>query len=141
MINRTIHIRNTYEYYKKRGTVCSHKFTNIRSISTYEIGNRDNLDKYLCKRCRKYYFDSITPDFEPELIYCVEDKRLKTWIRVLITGHSLKEEVKVNCGYAPETFWAEHKKCYLKEARAILEGKHWEGKNRCVKLKGDDLRE
>ena len=27
--------------------------------------------------------------------------------------------------------------CYLKEARAILHGKHWEGKNKCVKLKGD----
>lgn len=28
--------------------------------------------------------------------------------------------------------------CYLKEARAILEGKHWQGKNRCVKLEGDE---
>ena len=28
--------------------------------------------------------------------------------------------------------------CYRKEARAILEGKHWEGKNRCVKLPGDE---
>jgi len=27
--------------------------------------------------------------------------------------------------------------CYLKEARAILEGKHWKGKNRCVKLTRD----
>lgn len=28
--------------------------------------------------------------------------------------------------------------CYLKEARAMLHGKHWKGKNRCVKLKGDE---
>jgi hypothetical protein len=28
--------------------------------------------------------------------------------------------------------------CYMKEARAILEGKHWQGKNRCVKLVGDE---
>jgi hypothetical protein len=27
--------------------------------------------------------------------------------------------------------------CYLREAKAILEGKHWQGKNRCVKLPGD----
>lgn len=30
-----------------------------------------------------------------------------------------------------------HRKCYLKEAHAILEGKHWRGKNRCVTLLGD----
>jgi len=38
----------------------------------------------------------------------------------------------------PKRFFEEHKKCYQKEARTILEGKHWEGKNRCVKLSGDD---
>ena len=27
--------------------------------------------------------------------------------------------------------------CYLKEARAILEGKNTRGKNKCVKLEGD----
>jgi hypothetical protein len=27
--------------------------------------------------------------------------------------------------------------CHLKEARAILQGKHWQGKNRCVHLGGD----
>ena len=32
----------------------------------------------------------------------------------------------------------EHAACYVKEAQAILAGKHWEGKNRCVKLRGDD---
>jgi hypothetical protein len=30
-----------------------------------------------------------------------------------------------------------NKECYLKEARAMLKGKHCEGKNRCVKLTGD----
>lgn len=30
------------------------------------------------------------------------------------------------------------KSCYLKEARAMLQGKHWQGKNRCVKLPGDE---
>lgn len=29
-------------------------------------------------------------------------------------------------------------KCYFAEARAMLEGRHWEGKNRCVKLRGDE---
>ena len=33
---------------------------------------------------------------------------------------------------------AEFESCYHKEARAILEGKHWQGKNRCVKLPGDE---
>jgi len=28
--------------------------------------------------------------------------------------------------------------CYFREAHAILSGKHWEGKNRCVKLPGDE---
>lgn len=28
--------------------------------------------------------------------------------------------------------------CYLKEARAMLQGKDTRGKNRCVKLTGDD---
>ena len=27
--------------------------------------------------------------------------------------------------------------CYMKEARAILEGKNWRGKNKCTKLIGD----
>jgi len=29
-------------------------------------------------------------------------------------------------------------KCYLAEARATLEDKHWEGKNKCTKLPGDE---
>lgn len=28
--------------------------------------------------------------------------------------------------------------CYFKEANAILTDKHWKGKNRCVKLPGDE---
>jgi glucan-binding YG repeat protein len=32
----------------------------------------------------------------------------------------------------------EHADCYTKEAIAILEEKHWEGKNKCVKLPGDE---
>lgn len=28
--------------------------------------------------------------------------------------------------------------CYLKEARAMLQGKHWQGKNKCTKLVGDE---
>jgi len=32
----------------------------------------------------------------------------------------------------------DHAKCYLKEAKAMLAGKHWEGKNRCQRLEGDD---
>lgn len=31
-----------------------------------------------------------------------------------------------------------HRECYLKEAQAMIEGKNWKGKNRCVKLEGDD---
>lgn len=31
----------------------------------------------------------------------------------------------------------EHVQCYLKEARAIITGMHWEGHNRCVPLVGD----
>jgi len=31
----------------------------------------------------------------------------------------------------------QHEECYLKEAKAMIRGKHWEGKNRCVKLEGD----
>jgi hypothetical protein len=27
--------------------------------------------------------------------------------------------------------------CYIKEAKAILREKHWEGKNKCTKLPGD----
>lgn len=38
---------------------------------------------------------------------------------------------------SPEEFFAQHKKCYKKEAKAMLEGKHWEGKNKCVTLIGD----
>lgn len=35
------------------------------------------------------------------------------------------------------SFYREHERCYLKEARAMLENKHWENKNKCVKLIGD----
>ena len=28
----------------------------------------------------------------------------------------------------------EYRKCYMKEARAMLQGKNWKGKNKCVKL-------
>ena len=34
-------------------------------------------------------------------------------------------------------FLKDHKDCYLIEAKAILENKHWKGKNKCVKLIGD----
>jgi hypothetical protein len=36
------------------------------------------------------------------------------------------------------SFFDAHKDCYLKEARAMFEYKNWKGKNRCVKLAGDD---
>lgn len=39
-------------------------------------------------------------------------------------GTPMKRIVKINT-------------CYLKEAKAILRNKHWEGKNKCVKLEGD----
>jgi len=28
----------------------------------------------------------------------------------------------------------EYRKCYMKEARAMLQGKNWKGKNKCVEL-------
>lgn len=37
----------------------------------------------------------------------------------------------------PVEFFEKHADCYLAEAKAILEGKHWEGKNKCVKLADD----
>lgn len=37
-----------------------------------------------------------------------------------------------------DKYWfTDIERCYQREARAMLEGKHWEGKNRCVKLEGD----
>lgn len=41
-----------------------------------------------------------------------------------------------------EKFYAispKKRSCYVKEARAMLEGKNWRGKNRCVKLLGDEV--
>ena len=35
------------------------------------------------------------------------------------------------------SFFEAHSDCYLAEAKAIIQGKHWEGKNKCVKLPGD----
>ena len=37
----------------------------------------------------------------------------------------------------PGSYLLKHPTCYLNEARAMLEGKNCEGKNRCVKLPGD----
>jgi hypothetical protein len=35
-------------------------------------------------------------------------------------------------------FWnVEHASCYLKEAKAMLQGKNWAGHNKCIKLVGD----
>lgn len=39
----------------------------------------------------------------------------------------------------PGLFFDLYRECYLKEAKAMLEGKHWEGKNKCIKLKGDSI--
>jgi len=38
----------------------------------------------------------------------------------------------------PGAFYELYTDCYLREAKAMIEGKHWEGKNRCVKLPGDE---
>jgi hypothetical protein len=43
--------------------------------------------------------------------------------------------------FGHDTLSPEEKKiedCYIKEAKAMIEGKHWEGKNLCVKLPGDE---
>lgn len=61
------------------------------------------------------------------------------------TGHKKQYRGRPKTYELPKTpiapngaFFEEHKDCYLKEARAMIEGKHWEGKNRCVKLPGDE---
>jgi len=38
----------------------------------------------------------------------------------------------------PGSYLLKHPECYLNEARAMIEGKNWKGKNRCVKLPRDD---
>jgi hypothetical protein len=44
---------------------------------------------------------------------------------------------EIDCQGRDQSFLKANRRCYNAEARAIVEGKHWEGKNKCIKLLGD----
>jgi hypothetical protein len=90
---------------------------------------------------REWYVDilhpyNIWPNTSPEL---PKNKYAKNkLIGCFGPRHSPKIERCAPTAAPTGSFYEQHKKCYRKEARAMLEGKHWQGKNRCVKLPGDD---
>lgn len=63
-------------------------------------------------------------------------------VKVKITGTSKSQKIKVKYSLQtpsePGRFYELYRDCYLREAKAMIQGKHWEGKNRCVKLPGDE---
>lgn len=69
-------------------------------------------------------------------------KRFKHVTSVLVEK-ILKEEIERAAEFEkykddPQAFFKAHKNCYIKEAQAMVDGKNWRNKNKCVKLPGDD---
>jgi hypothetical protein len=69
----------------------------------------------------------------------------KTLYKLLMARRLLSKHTRILTRYhkpvtpttEPGSFFQLYKECYRKEARAMLVGKHWQGKNRCVTLPGD----
>jgi len=55
-----------------------------------------------------------------------------------IVRGAIPERMAINLIRNGAKRYLDHPACYLQEAKAMLEGKHWQGKNKCVKLPGDD---
>lgn len=65
-----------------------------------------------------------------------EKQLRKTWF--MFKRLEFKIGIRVSKGTGRNLNEIDKKQCYLKEARAILRGLHWENKNHCVKLPGDE---
>lgn len=121
-----------YTYSIKNGhTFCSH------SCSAKWQHANGKLGTSIIKARRKWKRNS-----NKNRKYC-EEKAWKVWARM-----EIREKLFDESRLRPQKY--EYKwrgvelcrgknisPCYLKEAKAMLGGKHWEGKNRCVKLEGD----
>lgn len=77
------------------------------------------------------------PDYRPSLIQAWESFNEFLFIETKYKRYRSPEELEILRLADPVLHFEAHKKCYRKEAVAILEGKDWQGKNRCVKLEGD----
>jgi endogenous inhibitor of DNA gyrase (YacG/DUF329 family) len=95
--------------------------------------SRKKLHNFCSRACFAQYFGGkpqTCPVCGKE--FCVEKSRSQKYC-------SRACFVKDHYGHDPLP--SEEKKiadCYIKEAKAMMEGKHWEGKNLCVKLLGDE---
>ena len=86
------------------------------------------LKQYTCEQCGKTFKKS----------------RHKTRKRTFCSSECYHEYRRIHAMdvYGAKYKWGkqihdppiEYRKCYMKEARAMLQGKNWKGKNKCVEL-------
>jgi len=89
----------------------------------------------LRKSKTRYHIMKIFCD-DPQFIFNTEDDAEFMQFFNFMRNRNIYLKKTLNVA-PPGKFFADHKDCYLKEARAILANKHWKDKNRCVKLVGD----
>ena len=104
---------------------------------------------FCCRRCAGKYQWRVariqlpTPETTINCDYCNKQFKRKTKLIGKLNFCFREHWIKYR-QHAKEYYSAYRgnkvKSCYMKEARAILTGKHWEGKNKCTKLEGDELK-
>lgn len=93
-----------------------------------------NHERHFCStECHRVYFKTHN------ITYKTRNQLLIAW-----KGFSKMENAVYKFNKIPKKHYgilknipSDKVNCYLSEARAILEGKNWQGKNKCVKLEGD----
>ncbi len=135
----------------------------LRWISTLKKDNDEKIRKSLEERTRAGWFKrkylnekeerlwdywskmsrSLTRfrHLSPKLVEKIIQEDIKNQADLLKKYYPDQEDYKIvrkGLVSKPGSFLEEHEECYLKEAKAMLENKNWQGKNRCVKLIGDD---
>lgn len=119
----TITYRNDIEPADVQRYACQR--STIKYVADKLCVNSDRLSRYI----KRY------PDIRAAFEYGKQHSPKRSYKRKAVNRRPTPTPAPI-----PEngSFYKEHSKCYLKEARAMIRGKHWEGKNRCVKLPCDD---
>lgn len=110
------------------------------AYNIHKYGKQKGQLMCYCRECYRQYWAERRSTYHPprrkRLLHIVE--RL-AWAGFKQTEYMLgvRKYQSPSCDHVPNRI-PTVSSCYIKEARAMLAGKHWEGKNRCVKLPGDE---
>jgi|GEM_PF-2125269 len=150
-----VHIISDFSKDKKRNTALCNGARILTPIRNDQFYREDfSLDcEEVCLSCRNLYLSNTPlvfgkidkrriikkrPDKLDSILYNLLKARRILTKQFNNRRHRPKYHKPAVPRSSPGDYLLQHPDCYLEEARAMLMGKHWEGKNRCVKLPGDD---